>query len=179
MSVNLSGAHIALEATRGKVDAESTQRGAIKCLLKMFLALLEHRFAPTPLGEQRRKNQNQENANQNEGLRGEDAVCKRHARVAKVSHAKDRRPQDRQRHDKGRRGCKHRSATYGNPEQQRKDEGHGQRRCPRPLRQCYEDYAHDSQGRHTCCAFDQLATRRRLTQGLTQSDQNRCDRDDP
>ena len=77
------------------------------------------------------------NANQNEGLRGEDAVCKRHARVAKVSHAKDRRPQDCQRHDKGRRGCKHRSATYGNPEQQRKDEGHGQRRCPRPLRNCH------------------------------------------
>ena len=32
---------------------------------------------------------------------------------------------------------------------------------------------------YTCCAFEQLATRRRLTQGLTQSDQNRCDRDDP
>src|SRR5262245_46730717 len=70
--VNLGGTYVTLEVTGGEIDAESTQRSTVKRLLQMFLALLEHRFAATPLGEQRCKDQDQQRANQYESLCGEN-----------------------------------------------------------------------------------------------------------
>src|SRR6476661_3308242 len=96
MSVNLGGARVALKGTSGKVDTESAERCSIKRSLQTFLALLERSFTPTPLGEERRENQNQQSANQYQCLRSKDAVCKRNACVSEVPHAEGCRRDHRQ-----------------------------------------------------------------------------------
>ena len=87
VSMNQGSARIALEATSGKVCAECTQLGSIKSQLKAPFALFEHRFIVAPFGEQRRENEGQQCACQDDGLRSKYAVRKRNACVSEMPYA--------------------------------------------------------------------------------------------
>ena len=90
--MNQGSARIALEATSGKVCAECTQLGSIKSQPKAPFALFEHRFIVAPFGEQRRENEGQQCACQDNGLRSNYAVRKRNACVPEMPYAEGYRP---------------------------------------------------------------------------------------
>ena len=90
--LNQGSARIALEATSGKVCAECTQLGSIKSQLKALFTLFKHHFTAAPVGEQSGKNEGQQCAHQDDGLRSKYAVGKRDTRVSEMSDAEGYRP---------------------------------------------------------------------------------------
>ncbi len=164
-----AGAHVPFE--RG--DGAGGER-----LLQAGLALPQHRLVPAPFREQRRQHEGAERHRNDAGLRSEDAIRGRHARIAEHADPEGRRPHDGQGDDERRGRREHRPAPRGEPQQHRKQQRDRNHR--RPGRVGKRDHQRAHQREHGECrtAFDELAVGRRVAHRRRDPDQERRHRDD-